>query len=106
MIALIERTMSPSTRSPSVPTESVHAGVDQVQQDRWSGRPLNEPTSEVSETYDENRFLVRLIAVMAVLLLTPAVLVFGVLIVSPDFFAFDITPDKDFTNWRPGQHPD
>ena len=56
------------------------------------------------DSYDEHRYLLRLMLIMFLLFILPGALLIAYLIFNPGSFGHDITPPAfDFSSWQPGR---
>ena len=67
-------------------------------------RTATSPTLNSEESYyNEDSYIFRLLILMLVALVLPGLLGMVYLILNPDAFMYDITPNRDFSSWYPGK---
>ncbi len=58
---------------------------------------------DVIDDYDEGQHITKLILMMLLVLVLPAILLLVYIVLNPESFQYDITPQQDFSSWRHGK---
>lgn len=94
---------NPVTREPRIkrppPQRIVREHTLRPPESLQSRKMLNDSINE------EEAYLIKMLTMMFVVLVLPALLTLLYIIVTPDAFMIDITPKVDFSNWTLGQRP-
>ncbi|TWU04685.1 hypothetical protein [Stieleria varia] len=108
----------PATTKPVAPNSPPSYRPDEIPQEKQTrrskrveaGKPVSRVTSSViHDEYsasDEDRYFSKLIFLLVMAFVLPAMLVLAYLIIFPDALTQPITPQYDFSNWQLGQRPE
>lgn len=91
----------PTPLNESKPRREPPNPVKDVPIHRVPNRTFERP--DAFDDYDEEAYITKLLWMMVVLLIVPAILMMVYLIIYPDSFMYDITPKHDSSSWHPGK---